>query len=118
MSSPRNFESAAAQAMQHTHALRRLESVAHVREELTAVERDAVEQAVAAGYTWSAIASALGVTRQAVSKKHAAPDGTGVDTRRARIVADRQSMAERDAQIEQFAIEHLERVRRRSAGAE
>ena len=46
MSSPRNFESAAAQAMQHTHALRRLESVAHVREELTAVERDAVEQAV------------------------------------------------------------------------
>ncbi|HSK94505.1 MAG TPA: sigma factor-like helix-turn-helix DNA-binding protein [Candidatus Angelobacter sp.] len=34
-------------------------------------ERDAVDLAIGQGWTWQQIASALGVTRQAVHKRHA-----------------------------------------------
>lgn len=36
------------------------------------LERQAVKNAIAQGWTWAQIAEALGVTRQAVHKKHAA----------------------------------------------
>jgi len=36
------------------------------------MERDAVERAVDNGWTWQQIARALGVTRQAAHKRHAA----------------------------------------------
>lgn len=36
------------------------------------MERDAVERAVDSGWTWQQIAQALGVTRQAAHKRHAA----------------------------------------------
>jgi FixJ family two-component response regulator len=36
------------------------------------MERDAVDNAVAQGWTWQQIAQALGVTRQAAHKRHAA----------------------------------------------
>lgn len=36
------------------------------------LERQAVKKAIARGWTWAQIAEALGVTRQAVHKKHAA----------------------------------------------
>jgi hypothetical protein len=36
------------------------------------MERDAVERAVDKGWTWRQIAMALGVTRQAAHKRHAA----------------------------------------------
>jgi hypothetical protein len=36
------------------------------------MERDAVERAVDEGWTWQQIAQALGVTRQAAHKRHAA----------------------------------------------
>jgi hypothetical protein len=35
------------------------------------MERDAVDEAVALGWTWQQIAQALGVTRQAAHKRHA-----------------------------------------------
>lgn len=35
------------------------------------VEDDAVERALADGWTWAQVAEALGVTKQAVHKKHA-----------------------------------------------
>jgi transcriptional regulator with GAF, ATPase, and Fis domain len=39
------------------------------------LERDAVTTALARGWTWAMIADALGVTRQAVHKKHARHHG-------------------------------------------
>jgi DNA-directed RNA polymerase specialized sigma24 family protein len=36
------------------------------------MEREAVERAVDEGWTWQQIAQALGVTRQAAHKRHAA----------------------------------------------
>ena len=36
------------------------------------MEREAVERAVDEGWTWQQIAQALGVTRQAANKRHAA----------------------------------------------
>lgn len=36
------------------------------------LERKAVRQAIADGWTWAQVAEALGVTRQAAHKKHAA----------------------------------------------
>jgi transcriptional regulator with GAF, ATPase, and Fis domain len=35
------------------------------------LERQAVERAIAAGWSWAQVAQALGVTRQAAHKKHA-----------------------------------------------
>lgn len=35
------------------------------------LERQAVSKAIAQGWTWAQVADALGVTRQAVHKKHA-----------------------------------------------
>ena len=35
------------------------------------LEEEGVERAIAAGWGWSRVAEALGVTRQAVHKKHA-----------------------------------------------
>jgi hypothetical protein len=46
-----------------------------------------VERAVRAGWTWSRIAEALGVTRQAVHKKYAKRiAAAGIETRRAHDV--------------------------------
>lgn len=48
-----------------------LEAVAELRARLDALEEMHVEHAVRAGWSWSRIASALGVSKQAVHKKHA-----------------------------------------------
>lgn len=48
-----------------------LAAVGALRRLADSVEDDAVERAVADGWTWPRIAEALGVTKQAVHKKHA-----------------------------------------------
>ncbi len=48
-----------------------LAAVAALRRLADRVEDDAVARALAEGWTWSQIAEAIGVTRQAVHKKHA-----------------------------------------------
>ncbi|HTP20627.1 MAG TPA: helix-turn-helix domain-containing protein [Solirubrobacteraceae bacterium] len=48
-----------------------LAAVGALRRLADRVEDAAVEQAVVTGWSWSDIAEALGVTRQAVHKKHA-----------------------------------------------
>ena len=52
-----------ASAIAAVHALRRLAD---------RMEREAVERAVDEGWTWQQVADALGVTRQAAHKRHAA----------------------------------------------
>lgn len=47
-----------------------LAAVVALRRLADRVEDDAVARAVADGWTWAQIAEALGVTRQAVHKKH------------------------------------------------
>ena len=48
-----------------------LEAIAELRGELEALERHHVAKAVAQGMSWSQIAQALGVSKQAAHKKHA-----------------------------------------------
>lgn len=57
--------------------LRALAAVAALRRLADQLEHQQVEQALRDGHTWQQVADALGVTRQAVHKKHArriAPD--------------------------------------------
>lgn len=49
----------------------RLAAVVALRRLADRVEDAEVERALRAGWTWSEVAEALGVTRQAVHKKHA-----------------------------------------------
>ncbi len=48
-----------------------LESVVALRRTLEAVEAAQVENAIIAGWSWARIAEVLGVSKQAVHKKHA-----------------------------------------------
>ena len=48
-----------------------LAAVVALRRLADRVEDDAVRRAIGDGWTWAQIAEALGVTRQAVHKKHA-----------------------------------------------
>ncbi len=48
-----------------------LAAVVALRRLADRLEAQEVERALAAGWTWSLVAEALGVTRQAVHKKHA-----------------------------------------------
>ena len=48
-----------------------LAAVVALRELADLLEDAAVERALRSGWTWSQVAEALGVTRQAVHKKHA-----------------------------------------------
>ena len=49
-----------------------LEAVVALRRTLEALEAARVENAFVAGWSWASIAEVLGVSRQAVHKKHAA----------------------------------------------
>ena len=53
-----------------------LAAVGALRRLADRVEDGAVERAVAEGWSWAQVAEALGVTRQAVHKKHARRLGT------------------------------------------
>lgn len=60
-----------------------LAAVVALRRLADQVEDSEVERAVRDGWTWSLIAEALGVTRQAVHKKHARRlKAVGVETRK------------------------------------
>jgi len=60
-----------------------LAAVLALRELADRLEDAAVERALRAGWSWSQVAEALGVTRQAVHKKHLRRlAGTDVDLRR------------------------------------
>ncbi len=48
-----------------------LEAVVALRRTLEALEAAQVENAIVAGWTWAQIAEVLGVSKQAVHKKHA-----------------------------------------------
>lgn len=48
-----------------------LAAVVALRRVADQLERDAVDYAVAQGWSWAHVAQALGVTRQAAHKKHA-----------------------------------------------
>ena len=48
-----------------------LEAVVALRRMLKALEATQVENAIAAGWSWAQIAEVLGVSKQAVHKKHA-----------------------------------------------
>jgi DNA-directed RNA polymerase specialized sigma24 family protein len=48
-----------------------LEAVVALRRKLEALEAAQVENAIVAGWSWARIAEVLGVSRQAVHKKHA-----------------------------------------------
>jgi len=52
-----------------------LAAVVALRAMAERLEKQAVDQAIADGWTWAQIAEALGVTRQAVHKRHAARVG-------------------------------------------
>jgi hypothetical protein len=63
----------------------RLAAVAALRRLADRLEDAAVEEAMRAGWSWSEVAEALGVTRQAVHKKHVKRlIGAGVKLRRRR----------------------------------
>jgi predicted transcriptional regulator len=63
----------------------RLAAVAALRRLADRLEDAAVEEAMRAGWSWSEVAEALGVTRQAVHKKHVKRlIGAGVELRRRR----------------------------------
>ena len=49
-----------------------MEAVVALRRMLEALEAAQVENAIVAGWSWARIAEVLGVSRQAVHKKHAA----------------------------------------------
>jgi hypothetical protein len=60
-----------------------LAAVMALREMADLLEDASVEQAIRAGWTWAQVAEALGVTRQAVHKKHLRRLATaGVELRR------------------------------------
>ncbi len=60
-----------------------LASVIALREMADRIEDASVERALREGWSWPQIAEALGVTRQAVHKKHSSRfDGTDVPLRR------------------------------------
>jgi DNA invertase Pin-like site-specific DNA recombinase len=64
-----------------------LASVVALRRLADRLEGAEVERAIRAGWTWSRIAEALGVTRQAVHKKYAKRvSAAGIETRRRRDV--------------------------------
>lgn len=109
------FLRAAAQATADIDAGARLRAVATLQTWLPGLERDAVEQAIAAGATWARIAEALGVTRQAVHRKHADARSGRRGTRRERVVERRAFEAWARAEIERAAAEHFERVQQRQA---
>ena len=48
-----------------------MEAVVALRRTLEALEAAQVENAIVAGWTWAQIAEVLGVSKQAVHKKHA-----------------------------------------------
>jgi hypothetical protein len=61
----------------------RLAAVVALRELADQLEDAAVENALRVGWTWTNVAAALGVTRQAVHKKHLARVvRAGIDLRR------------------------------------
>lgn len=65
-----------------------LASVVALRELADRIEAVEVERAMQAGWTWSQVAEALGVTRQAVHQKHAKHViEAGVGVRRRRVSA-------------------------------
>ena len=62
-----------------------LAAVIALREYADRLEDAAVERALLEGWSWGEIAEALGVTRQAVHKKHIRRlEGAGIDLRRRR----------------------------------
>ncbi|WP_394552736.1 helix-turn-helix domain-containing protein [Agromyces sp. MMS24-JH15] len=62
-----------------------LAAVVALREYADRLEDAAVERALREGWSWSDVAEALGVTRQAVHKKHIRRlDDAGIDLRRRR----------------------------------
>ncbi|MQA74646.1 MAG: hypothetical protein GEU88_09955 [Solirubrobacterales bacterium] len=63
-----------------------LASVVALRKLADRLEAAAVERAIRDGWSWSSIAEALGVTRQAVHKKHAKRlRAAGVESRRSDV---------------------------------
>jgi hypothetical protein len=74
-----------------------LAAVAELRRELEALEAAQVRSAVAAEWSWSAIAAALRVSKQAAHKKHGTPRGrasgrSGDDDKRMVITADARAV--------------------------
>ena len=89
-----------------------LSAVAALRRELNALEASHVDSALRAGWSWTKIAGALGVSKQAAHKKHAkrgraAAGGNGRDGARQRlVVTGRARWAVQFAREEATALGH------------
>lgn len=114
---PGDFLDAAHAAVESWNADERLAAVAVLKDRIVHIERDAVEQAIAAGAMWSRIAESLGVSRQAVHRRWAqAAAEPVVQPRRRAVVDGRAAWAAVKAEQERFANEYFDRVRRRAEG--
>jgi hypothetical protein len=82
----------------------RLAAVASLRLQLEALERDYVSDALRAGWSWTQIGSALGVSRQAAHKKHArrgaVPESAQGEEHAGRLVSIEAKRAVKDARQE------------------
>lgn len=101
---PASFLEAASAAVNGPTLDARLSAVASLHEWLPLVERDAVEVAIARGATWAQVARALGVSRQAVHRKHAQLGDSKNGSRRAQVVAARA--------FDRWARDYLDRAAR------
>ena len=109
---PGDFLEAANKAVACALSDDRLYAIAVLKDRLPDIERDAVEQAIAAGSSWARIGEALGVSRQAIFKKYGVGAGSSTNPRRRAVVDARAEWEFVKAEQERFAQAHFDRVRK------
>ncbi|MDW3220198.1 MAG: hypothetical protein R8F63_16420 [Acidimicrobiales bacterium] len=110
---PGDFLEAARKVVECAQSDVRLFAVAVLKDRLPDIERDAVEQAIAAGASWARIAESLGVTRQAIYSKYG-PRAEPTSRPRLRATVEARAMeATITSEQERYALAYFEKVRRR-----
>lgn len=114
---PGDFLEAARKVVECARSDDRLFAVAVLKDRLPDIERDAVEQAIAAGASWARIAESLGVTRQAIFSKYG-PQARATTRPRLRATVEARAMeATIKSEQERYALAYFEEVRRRNEAA-